>query len=73
MALTISFIALLFFLGGFGFAKILSSNPEVTDQKKKELTELRKLRDELTHVAVDHVTTEPFAVIVLDIIRKSER
>lgn len=71
--IVVLFFGALFFMGGFGFAKLLGSNPAAANQRARELSELRNMRDELTHVAVDHVTTEPLAVIVLDIIRDHEK
>lgn len=66
-AFAIFFIGLLFFTGGYAFAKI-TTKPVLDSKEKKELNNLKDLRGELTSAAYDHIITEPFAVIVLDII-----
>jgi hypothetical protein len=59
-----------FFLIGFLVARKIARSS--IRQDRAELKRLRKMRDDLTSQAYAHMVSEPFAMIVLDIISESQ-
>lgn len=64
---------IVFFGGWLAHAWLVRRKSPISKQEKIELEAWRQLDDRLLELAMDHLEIDPFAVIVLDEVRKTQK
>jgi hypothetical protein len=66
-------IILVFFAGWVAHAWLVRRRPALNSQERVELDARKELDYRLEDICMDHIESEPFAAIVLDEVRKTNK